>query len=51
MATVADVGISMKEVTDGLLAEGVRLFTDAFEKVLGAVESKAGRRAREGPTA
>ena len=34
MATLAEVGISMKEVTDKLLAEGVQLFSDAFEKLL-----------------
>jgi transaldolase/glucose-6-phosphate isomerase len=30
----------MKEVTDRLLAEGVTLFADAFDKLLGAVEKK-----------
>ena len=41
MATLADVGISMKEVTDQLLTEGVRLFADAFEKLLKAVERQS----------
>jgi transaldolase/glucose-6-phosphate isomerase len=38
MATVAELGISMEEVTDRLLADGVRLFSDAFAKLLKAVE-------------
>ena len=44
MATLAEVGISMKDVTDKLLIEGVQLFSDAFGK-LKAVEkqTKAGR--------
>ena len=38
MAALAEVGISMKDVTDKLLNEGVQLFSDAFEKLLKAVE-------------
>ncbi|MCS6860539.1 MAG: bifunctional transaldolase/phosoglucose isomerase [Abditibacteriales bacterium] len=34
------VGISMKEVADKLLAGGVQLFADAFDKLLSAVERK-----------
>ncbi|HXU82221.1 MAG TPA: bifunctional transaldolase/phosoglucose isomerase, partial [Polyangia bacterium] len=41
MATVAELGISMKEVTDGLLEDGLRLFADAFGKLLGAVERQS----------
>jgi transaldolase / glucose-6-phosphate isomerase len=37
MATLAEVGISMKEVADKLLGEGVQLFSDAFEKLLKAL--------------
>jgi transaldolase/glucose-6-phosphate isomerase len=37
MAALAGAGISMKEVTDKLLDEGVQLFSDAFEKLLKAV--------------
>ncbi len=37
MASLAKVGISMKEVTDKLLAQGVQLFADAFDKLLKAV--------------
>ena len=40
MATLAEVGISMKEVTDKLLIEGVQLFSDAFGKLLKAVEKQ-----------
>ena len=37
MATLAGTGISMKDVTDKLLAQGVQLFSDAFDKLLSAV--------------
>ena len=40
METMAKAGISMKEVTDQLLVDGVRLFDEAFQKLLGAVETK-----------
>jgi transaldolase/glucose-6-phosphate isomerase len=33
---LAEAGISMKKVTDQLLEEGVKLFADAFAKLLGA---------------
>ena len=42
LATLADAGISLQEVTDKLLAEGVQLFSDAFDKLLGAVGKRAG---------
>src|SRR5437588_3047120 len=38
METLAKVGISMKEVTDKLTEDGVRLFADAFDKLLEAVD-------------
>jgi transaldolase / glucose-6-phosphate isomerase len=38
MDTLAQVGISMKEVTDKLTVDGVKLFADAFDKLLEAVE-------------
>jgi transaldolase/glucose-6-phosphate isomerase len=41
MATVAELGISMEEVTGQLLADGVRLFSEAFEKLLVAVERQS----------
>lgn len=41
MDMLAEVGISMKDATDTLLAEGVQLFSDAFEKLLKAVEKQS----------
>jgi transaldolase/glucose-6-phosphate isomerase len=38
MADLAKAGISMKEVTDKLTVDGVKLFADAFDKLLAAVE-------------
>ncbi|MBD0316519.1 MAG: bifunctional transaldolase/phosoglucose isomerase [Nitrospiraceae bacterium] len=38
MASLAKAGISMKDVTDKLLAQGVQLFADAFDKLLKAVD-------------
>ncbi|MFZ0773931.1 MAG: transaldolase [Candidatus Sulfotelmatobacter sp.] len=38
METVEKLGISMKEVTDKLTDDGVRLFAEAFDKLLGVVE-------------
>jgi len=38
MEKLAQTGISMKEVTDRLLEEGVVLFAEAFDKLLDAVE-------------
>jgi transaldolase len=36
MSTLAASGISMQEVTDTLVTQGVKLFSDAFEKLLAA---------------
>jgi transaldolase len=41
METLAQVGISMKEVTDKLTDDGVRLFAEAFDKLLEAVEKSS----------
>jgi transaldolase len=38
METTAQLGISMKEVTDKLTDDGVRLFSEAFDKLLKAIE-------------
>ena len=38
MAALPKVGISMKEVTDKLTIDGVKLFADAFDQLLAAVE-------------
>src|SRR6266481_4669701 len=40
MADLETAGISMSEVTDKLLEEGIQLFADAFTKLLAAVEQK-----------
>lgn len=40
METLKRVNISMQDVTDRLLAEGVQLFIQAFDKLLSAVEKK-----------
>jgi transaldolase/glucose-6-phosphate isomerase len=38
MVMLAEAGISMKDVTDQLLADGLQIFSAAFERVLGAVD-------------
>ena len=40
METLENIGISIADVTDRLLVDGVRLFADAFDRLLGAVEQK-----------
>ncbi len=40
MMKLQQAGISFKDVTDQLLVEGARLFTDAFDQLLSAVEKK-----------
>ena len=42
MESLAKAGISMKEVTDKLVVDGVRLFSEAFDKLLGAVGQRLG---------
>ena len=42
MDALARVGISMEQVTDRLLDEGLLLFSEAFDKLLGAVDSRCG---------
>ncbi len=41
METVAKLGISMDEVTDKLTVDGVKLFADAFDQLLAAVEKSS----------
>src|SRR5882672_3839334 len=43
METAAAVGISMKEATDKLTKDGVKLFADAFDQLLQAVEKNTKR--------
>jgi len=45
MADLAKAGISMTEVTDKLMVDGVKLFADAFKTLLDAVGKNAGVRA------
>ena len=45
MADLAKAGISMKEVTDKLMVDGVKLFADAFKTLLEAVSKTVGVRA------
>jgi transaldolase/glucose-6-phosphate isomerase len=40
MARLADVGISINDVTRQLVEQGVTLFADAFDKLLDAIEQK-----------
>jgi transaldolase/glucose-6-phosphate isomerase len=41
METLPKVGISIKEVTDKLTKDGVKLFADAFDQLLAAVEKSS----------
>ena len=45
MADLPKAGISMKEVTDKLMVDGVKLFSDAFKTLLDGVSKTAGVRA------
>jgi len=45
MQTLEKVGISMKAITDQLTTDGVRLFADAFDKLLGAVKESVAKSA------
>lgn len=44
MDDLANAGISIKEVTDKLTDDGVKLFADAFDKLLAAVEKSTSQR-------
>jgi transaldolase/glucose-6-phosphate isomerase len=43
LAALERAGISLKKITDDLVVDGVRLFSDAFDKLLGAVAAKRAR--------
>lgn len=43
---VATTGVSMDEVTSGLLSNGVKLFSDSFDELMADIESKRGALAR-----
>jgi transaldolase / glucose-6-phosphate isomerase len=40
LSNLQQAGISLQQITDKLLAEGVQLFSDAFDQLLSAVEEK-----------
>jgi transaldolase len=40
LADLADLGVSIEEITDRLLADGVRLFAEPFAKLLDAIEDR-----------
>ncbi len=42
MDRIEELGISMKEVTDQLQVDAVRLFVEPFDKLLAAIESQSG---------
>src|SRR5262249_19561301 len=43
LADLERAGISLQKITDDLVVDGVRLFSDSFDKLLGAVASKRSR--------
>jgi transaldolase / glucose-6-phosphate isomerase len=43
MSDLSKAGISMKQVTDKLTVDGVKLFADAFDQLLAAVEKSSAR--------
>ena len=45
MSGLEKAGISMKEITDKLLTDGIKLFADAFTELLEATGKSAGVRA------
>src|SRR5712691_8106881 len=49
MADLGGVGIVMKDVTDKLTADGVKLFADAFDALLAAVEKNTKRSTTPSP--
>jgi transaldolase len=46
MDNLAKAGISIKEVTTKLTADGVKLFADAFHKLLAAVEKSTQQKSK-----
>ncbi len=51
MAALERAGVSMQEVTDQLLEDGVRLFSEAFDKLLATIEEECRKAADTGPPA
>lgn len=50
MAALERAGVSMREVTDQLLEDGVRLFSEAFDKLLATIEEECRKAADTGPS-
>ena len=50
MGDLARTGISIKAVTDQLTAEGVKLFADAFDKLLAAIDNRVAKAAPSAST-
>ena len=48
MEALERAGVSMKEVTDKLLEDGVRIFSEAFDQLLAAVEEECRKAADHG---
>ncbi|MDE0213851.1 MAG: transaldolase, partial [Deltaproteobacteria bacterium] len=48
MGALERAGVSMKDVTDKLLEDGVRLFSEAFDKLLAAVEEECRKAGNHG---
>lgn len=51
MAALERAGVSMQEVTDQLLEDGVRLFSEAFDKLLATIEEECRKAADTGSPA
>lgn len=51
LAALERAGVSMREVTDRLLEDGVRLFSEAFDKLLATIEDECRKAADTGPSA
>ena len=48
IAALDELGVSLREITDQLLEEGVRLFSEPFAKLLAAIEARRAAEAGAG---
>lgn len=51
LAALEQAGVSLREVTDQVLEDGVRLFSEAFDKLLATIEEECRKAADTGPSA
>lgn len=51
LAALERAGVSLREVTDQVLEDGVRLFSEAFDKLLATIEEECRKAADTGPSA